>query len=77
MFLGTDQTSIDITTTTINPAVTDPKPSFHFSTFSQAARDNSLSMIYNGWDFRRSVLLGEEMGRQIANYVFIHAFREE
>lgn len=77
LFLGTDQTSIDITTTSINPAVTDPKPSFHFSTFSQAARDNSLSMIYNGWDFKRSVLLGEEMGRQIANYVFTHAFREE
>lgn len=77
LVLGTDQTSIDITTTTTNPAVTDPKPSFQFSTFSQAARDNSLSMIYNGWDFRRSVLLGEEMGRQIANYVFTHAFKEE
>lgn len=77
LFLGTDQTSIDITTTTTNPAVTVPKPSFHFSSFSQAARDNSLSMIYNGWDFRRSALVGEEMGRQIAAYVFTHAFREE
>ncbi len=77
LFLGTDQTSIDITSTTTNPLVTDPKPSFHFSTFSQAARDNSLSMIYNGWDFRRSALVGEEMGKQIANYVFTHAFREE
>jgi hypothetical protein len=77
LFLGTDQTSINITTTTINPGVTDPKPSFHFSTFSQAARDNSLSMIYNGWDFRNSVMKGEEMGRQIAAYVFTHAFREE
>lgn len=77
LFLGTDQTSIDITTTSINPAVTDPKPSFHFSTFSQAARSNSLSMIYNGWDFRRSVLLGEEMGKQIAAYVFTHAFRQQ
>ena len=77
LFFGTDQTSIDITTTSINPAVTEPKPSFHFSSFSQAARDNSLSMIYNGWDFRKSVLDGEEMGRQIAAYVFTHAFREE
>jgi hypothetical protein len=77
LFFGTDQTSIDITTTTTNPVVTEPKPSFHFSSFSQAARDNSLSMIYSGWDFRKSALDGEEMGKQIANYVFTHAFREE
>ena len=77
LFFGTDETSIDITTTTTNPAVAEPKPSFHFSSFSQAARDNSLSMIYSGWDFRKSVLDGEEMGRQIAAYVFTHAFREE
>ena len=75
LFFGTDQTSIDITTTTTNPVVTEPKPSFHFSSYSQAARDNSLSMIYNGWDFRKSVLDGEEMGRQIANYVFNNGFR--
>jgi hypothetical protein len=77
LFFGTDQTSIDITTTTTNPVVIEPKPSFHFSTYSQAARDNSLSMIYNGWDFRKSVMDGEEMGRQIAAYVFTHAFREQ
>ena len=77
LFFGTDQTSIDITTTTTNPAVVDPKPSFHFSSYSQAARDNSLSMIYNGWDFRKSVMEGEEMGRRIASYVFNHHFREE
>ncbi len=76
LLLGTDETSIDITTTTINPGVTGTKPSFHYSTFSQAARDNSLSTVYNGWDFRKSVLDGEEMGRQIANYVFNHHFRE-
>ena len=77
LFFGTDETSIDITTTTTNPAVSEPKPSFHFSSFSKAARDNSLSMIYSGWDFRKSVIDGEEMGRQIAAYVFTHAFREE
>lgn len=77
MFFGSDQTSIDITTSSTNPAVTEPKPSFHFSSYSQAARDNSLSMIYSGWDFRKSVLDGEEMGKQIANYVFNHHFREE
>jgi len=77
LFFGSDETSIDVTTTTANPAVTEPKPSFHFSSFSQAARDNSLSMIYNGWDFRKSVMDGEAMGRNIAGYVFTHAFREE
>ena len=76
LFFGSDETSVDITTTSTNPAVTEPKPSFHYSTFSQAARDNSLSMIYNGWDFRKSALDGEEMGKQIANYVFNHSFRE-
>ena len=76
LFFGTDETSIDITTSSANPAVTDPKPSFHFSSFSQAARDNSLSMIYTGWDFRKSALDGEEMGRQIAAYVFNNSFKE-
>lgn len=77
LFFGSDMTSIEVTTTNINPAVTEPRPSFHFSSFSQAARDNSLSMIYNGWDFRKSVMDGEEMGRQIAGYVFNNHFREE
>ena len=77
LFFGSDETSIDITTTNTHPAITEPKPSFQYSNFSQAARDNSLSLIYSGWDFRKSALDGEEMGRQIANYVFTHAFREE
>ena len=76
LFFGSDETSIDITTTSLNPAVTEPKPSFHFSSFSQAARDNSVSMIYNGWDFRKSALDGEEMGKRIAAYVFNNSFRE-
>jgi hypothetical protein len=77
LFFGSDETSIDITTTTINPAVPEPKPSFHFSSYSQAARSNSLGMIYSGWDFRKSVLDGEEMGKRIAAYVFSHHFKEE
>ena len=75
LFFGTDKTSIDITTTSTNPSVIEPKPSFHFSSYSQAARDNSLSMIYNGWDFRKSVEDGEQMGRQIALYVFNNSFQ--
>jgi hypothetical protein len=77
LFFNSDETSIEITTSSTNPAVTEPKPTFHFSTYSEAARSNSLSMIYSGWDFRKSVLDGETMGRQIANYVFTHAFKEE
>lgn len=79
LFFGSDETSIDIKTTSTNPYVpADPaqKPSFKYSSFSEAARDNSLSVIYNGWDFRKSALDGEEMGRQIANYVFNNSFRE-
>lgn len=76
LFFGSDETSINITTSSTNPLVPVPKPSFHFTSFSQAARDNSISMIYNGWDFRKSVLDGEEMGKQIANYVFNNSFRE-
>ncbi|MBB1283136.1 vanadium-dependent haloperoxidase [Flavisolibacter sp. BT320] len=77
LFFDTDQTSIALTSSTTNPAVPDPKPTLHFSTYSEAARSNSLAMVYSGWDFRKSVLDGETMGRQIANYVFTHAFGEE
>jgi len=76
LFFGSDETSIDVTTTSTNPAVTEPKPSYHFSNFSEAARSNSLGQIYLGWDFRKSVMDGEEMGKQIAAYVFAHHFRE-
>ena len=75
LFFGSDETSIDLTTTSTNPAVGLPKPDFHFSTFSEAARSNSLAMIYTGWDFRKSVLDGEAMGRQVAGYIFHHALR--
>jgi hypothetical protein len=76
LFFGSDETSIDLTTTSTNPAVTEPKPSFHFSTYSQAARDNSLSLIYSGWDFRKSALDGEEMGKRVAGYVFNNSFKD-
>jgi len=75
LFFGTDETSLDLTST--NALLPDPKPTRQYSSFSQAAAESSLSMIYAGWDFRRSAFTGEEMGRQIAAYVFTHAFREE
>ena len=76
LFYESDETSIDLTTTSSNPLVTFPKPSFHFSSFSQAARENSLSLISLGWDFRKSSLDGEDMGKEIAAYVFKHHFKE-
>lgn len=75
LFFGSDETSINLITT--NPYLSGEKPAFHFGSYSQAARESSLSMIYTGWDFRKSVLVGEEMGRQIAGYVFTHHFRPE
>jgi hypothetical protein len=69
-FFASDETSISLNSATL------PGQTMHFSTFSQAARENSLSMIYTGWDFRKSVLVGEEMGKQIGEYVFNHHFGE-
>jgi len=71
LFFESDNIDINLTSATL------PNETMHFSTLSQAARENSLSMIYTGWDFRKSVLDGEELGKQIAGYVFTHAFREE
>ena len=70
LFFATDNTSVDQTSPT-RPGVTR-----HYSSFSTAARDNSLSRIYIGYHFRKTCLDGEEQGRQIATYVFNHSFRE-
>jgi hypothetical protein len=77
LVLGTDKTSINIQSTNSNPAVSSPKPIRHFSSFSQASTENMIRNVYCGWDFRTSSLVGEDMGKQIAAYVFTHAFREE
>jgi len=76
LFFGSDATSIELTTTSTNPEVTEPKPTLLFTSFSQMARSNSLAQIYNGWSFRKSALDGEKMGRLIANYIFNHSFKE-
>lgn len=70
LFFGTDNSSVDQTSPTL-PGVTR-----HYSSFSQAARDNALSRIYIGYHFRKTCLDGEEQGKQIANYVFNHSFKE-
>lgn len=53
-----------------------PGPTIHYTSLSKAARDNSLSKVYAGWYFRKGALDGEEMGREIANYLLKHSFRK-
>jgi hypothetical protein len=70
LFFETNKISVDQTSGS-TPGITR-----HYSSISQAARDNSLSRIYIGFHFRNAVLKGEKMGQDIANYVFTHSFGE-
>ena len=69
-FFKTDLTSVDMTSALL------PGTIIHYSSLAQAARDNSLAKVYAGWYFRKAALDGEEVGRQIAAYVFNHSFKE-
>jgi len=69
-FFETDNTEIDITSFTF------PGTTLHYSSISQAARDNSLGKIYEGWHFRKAVIDGESLGMSVGNYVFDHHFQE-
>ncbi|HEX5668256.1 MAG TPA: hypothetical protein VFX73_05590 [Chitinophagaceae bacterium] len=40
-----------------------------FTSFSQAARENSLSRIYVGYHFRKACMDGEELGRKVGDWV--------
>ena len=70
LFFTSDKTDIYLTSGTL------PGTTMHFVSFAQAARDNSMSMIYTGWEFRKSALDGEKMGRVIGNYVYYNHFQE-
>jgi hypothetical protein len=69
-FFETDKTEIDFTSFTL------PGTTLHYSSISQAARDNSLGKIYEGWHFRKAVIDGEMLGKMVGNYVFNHQFQE-
>jgi hypothetical protein len=69
-FFGSDDISIELNSFTL------PGTTLHYNSIAQAARDNTLSKVWSGWDFRKAAIDGEEMGRQIGNYVFTHQFRE-
>ena len=70
LFFETDFISVDQTSPTLAGVTR------HYTYFSKAARDNSLSRIYVGYHFRKACLAGEEQGKRIANYVFNNSFRE-
>lgn len=50
-----------------------PGVTLNFDNVDQAASSNSLAIIYLGWDFRKSVMDGEAMGRQIGDYIVNNA----
>jgi hypothetical protein len=70
LLLGSDAISINMTSGTLQGVTR------HYSSLSDAARDNSLSRIYVGYHFRYACLKGEEQGREIGAYVFNNSFRD-
>ena len=73
---GTDNIAFTACSMTLPAGQTcdDPTPVLRpYSSFSQAANENSVSRIYIGIHFRRAVEEGEQHGRQIAAYA-VHQF---
>jgi Vanadium chloroperoxidase N-terminal domain/PAP2 superfamily len=48
-----------------------------YSSFSQAARENSLSRIYVGYHFRKACTDGEELGRKVGGWIASHSLASE
>jgi hypothetical protein len=48
-----------------------------YTSFSQAARENSLSRIYVGYHFRKACMDGEDLGRKVGGWVAGHSLKEE
>lgn len=48
-----------------------------FASFSQAARENSLSRIYIGYHFRQACIVGEQQGKNIGKWIFNNYLNEE
>jgi PAP2 superfamily len=71
MFFGEDAISFSITSSSL-PGVTRS-----FTSFSQAATENSLSRIYVGYHFRNAVMMGEDLGRKIGEYIIKNNLQEK
>jgi hypothetical protein len=48
----------------------------NFSSFSQAARENSLSRIYVGYHFRKACMDGEVLGKNVGHWIATHSLAE-
>lgn len=48
-----------------------------FSSISDAVRENSLSRIYIGYHFRQAVDVGEDVGKELGDFVFENALKEK
>jgi hypothetical protein len=70
-FFDSDAIDVDLSSFSL-PGVT-----LHYNSIDKASSDNAFGKIYTGWDFRKSVLDGQETGKQIADYIFNHQFKEE
>jgi len=46
-----------------------------FSSFSQAARENSLSRIYVGYHFRKACMDGENLGNSVGSWIATHSLQ--
>ena len=57
-------------------SITQPGNPRSFSSFSQAARENSLSRIYVGYHFRKACMDGENLGNSVGNWVATHSLQE-
>ena len=47
-----------------------------FNSFSQAARENSLSRIYVGYHFRKACMDGEALGNNVGSWIAAHSLQE-
>lgn len=69
-FFETDQVAVQLNSLVL-PGIT-----LNYNRISEVINDNSMCKIFAGWYFRKSVEDGDEMGRQIADYVFNNFFTE-
>ena len=77
-FFHTDQMSFSICSFTLPAGETcaDASPTMrHFSSFSQAARENAVSRIYVGYHFRDAVVVGTRHGKKVGNWTVNHSLR--
>jgi hypothetical protein len=69
-FFGKDNFSFSMQSTSL------PNHTRNFTSLSQAARENSLSRIYVGYHFRKAVVDGEILGRNIGQWIAAHLLQE-